>query len=389
MLIHAILVTLDGMNNYTWIELNKTYLEHNIAQYKQAIGPKRALACVVKSNAYGHGVTEISPLVGNNKNVDYICTATIAESLELRALRITKPLLVLYPDITKHTSDTLKQNIAFSISSLRAAQELNKAAQKTNSSVKIHLKIDTGMHRFGFYPQQILQEIETITKLSHICIEGIYTHFANADSADPTYTNQQIKAFFDLVKTIQSKNITIKYIHMANSAATTTTDLLQSNMVRVGAGLYGLWASAATKERTKILHPNFELQQVLTWKTRVSDIKIIPKDAYVGYRGTYHTTKETKVVHIPIGYHDGYHRRLSNCGIVLINGMYLPIIGRISMNVITAVVPEQTRINVHDIVTILGAEQHVSATDMASIIGSFNPREVTVRLNPNIPRMVV
>lgn len=367
-----------------WLELNKSAFNHNSTHYKTIIGPNRILAAVIKSNAYGHGTNEIAPWCQENSSIDWICTAQLSEALQLRKLGITKPILVLYT-IDTDSQAALDYSISLMVGNLQTLRQLESSS---NKAYAVHIKIDTGMSRFGFSLAEIPALIAQLKQCTHINVQGIYTHFADADNKDQSYTQEQLELFYHALDLFTAAGFEIPFIHCANSAATTTIDMPLTNFFRIGAGIYGLWPSLAVQEKTAQLYPDFSLQQVATWKTYIHQLRIIPAGHYVSYSKTYQTTKTTTVALLPIGYHDGYHRRLSNAGTVLINGVCAPVIGRVAMNATCVDVTHIPTAQPGDEVILLGNHPGMTALDMANTLGSFNPREVTVRFNATLPRVI-
>jgi alanine racemase len=367
-----------------WLELSKTAFSHNIGNYKAIIGPNRIVAAVVKSNAYGHGTNEIAPWCQENNSIDWICTAQLSEAIQLRKLGITKPLLVLYT-IDTDAQAALDYSISLMVGNRPTLQHLESSS---NKAYAVHIKIDTGMSRFGFSLAEIPALISELKQCKHIYVQGIYTHFADADNKDQSYTQAQLELFYQAIDLFTSAGFKIPFIHCANTAATSTIDMPLTNFFRIGAGIYGLWPSLAVQEKTAQLYPDFSLKQVATWKTYIHQLRTIAAGNYVSYSKTYQTTKTTTVALLPVGYHDGYHRRLSNAGIVLINGVCAPVIGRVAMNATCIDVTHIPTAQPGDEVILLGNHPGITALDMANTLGSFNPREVTVRFNAALPRII-
>lgn len=369
-----------------WLELSKAAFNHNIAHYKAVIGSNRVLAAVVKSNAYGHGTKEIAPWCQENNLIDWICTAQLSEAIELRKQGVTKPLLVLYT-IDTDPQAALNYSISLMVGNMQTLRHLESIA--INKPYYVHIKIDTGMSRFGFAVSEIPQLIAKLKQSKHIVVQGLYTHFADADNTDQSYTMAQLELFDHALDLFTNAGFEIPFIHCANTAATTTVAMPETNFFRIGAGMYGLWPSHPVQQKTAQEHPNFSLQQVLTWKTYIYQIRTIAAGHYVSYSKTYQTTKATQVALLPVGYHDGYHRRLSNAGSVLINGTLAPVIGRVAMNAVCVDVTHIPTAQPGDDVILLGNHPGMTALDMAVILESFNPREVTVRLNAALTRIII
>jgi len=370
----------------SWVELYKNAFEHNISQYKKVIGDK-ILAPVIKSNAYGHGLTEIAQLCQQNQKVAWLCVATLSESLKLREIGITKPVIILTP-IGPHTEKAIIQDISVTAYNLDTICYLDSCGKQIGKPCKIHIKIDTGLSRLGVKVSEALELIKKVKTFEHITIEGIWTHFAESQSSNRSFTNEQVKKFNKLIENLLEIGIKIPLVHVSNSAGATTVTSPYANLVRVGIGIYGYWPSEYVKHETGKKYPNFTLKPILTWKTKIVDIKHIPTGTFVGYSRTYIAKKESKIAILPIGYFDGYDIRLSNKGFVIIKGMYAPVIGRICMNLIAVDTTDLQNVNIGDEVILVGEHPKINATDISNLT-EMNPREVTTKIHPEIPRIVI
>lgn len=372
---------------HTWIEISQQALEHNFKMYKQFIGNK-LLGVVVKSNAYGHGILEVSRIAQESIYVDWIFTATLSEAILLRAHGITKPILVIY-FIDADPAQLLAYDIATMVSDLQTLNELNELGITRGKKCKIHLKIDSGMSRFGFLPHEIIAIAKYACSLPGISAEGIYSHLAQAANVDQSFNREQENAFAKVVEALAQENIRFPFVHISNSAGSTALDTPYTNLVRVGLGMYGWWPSQSNKEITQQKMPEFDLKPVLSFKTKIFQIRKIEADCFVGYDRTYKTTKPTIIAVLPVGYFDGYDRRLSSKGILLIRGQYAPVIGIIAMTTTLVDITHIPDAQAGDEVILIGDYEKITPTQLANVMGSFNPREILTRLNPTIPRIVV
>ena len=373
---------------YTWIELNKHAFNHNAATYKKIVGPEKKLAAVIKSNAYGHGIVEIAQLCQQSEHIDWLCVGTLIEALTIRAHDITKPILVLY-FIDTDPALALNNAISFMASDLLSLEYLNAIAATHNNSFSIHLKIDTGMSRFGFMPHEINHLIAQLATFKNLIITGIYSHLAKAAHSDQRHSIQQEIIFNTVIKQFEHAGISITYKHIANSAGITALSSDTCNFFRLGLGLYGWWPSAANKQITQEKYPDAKLQPIITLKTRIIQLRTIDAGQLVGYDSTYITQRPTKIAILPIGYYDGYDRRLSNKGLVMIGSEYAPIIGMIAMTVTMIDVTDCVHVAVGDEVMLLGNYEKITPSYIAESIGSFNPREILTRLNAAIKRKII
>lgn len=371
----------------TWLELSKSAIEHNLAQYKNIIGSS-LLAPVVKSNAYGHGMKETAEICQNNINVDWLCISTASEALVLRNYGFTKPLLVL-SCIDVDPALIINHNIHFIVFNRETIEQLNSIGKTHNIPFKIHLKIDTGLARLGIKPSQAIEFIRFIQEKPFVQLKGICSHFAESQREDQSYTLSQLAQCMGIFEQLDALKIQIKYKHISNSAGTTALHLPSYNLFRIGIGTYGLWPSPANKMMTQQKYPSFSLKPALTWKTRILHIQNIPAQCPIGYDRTAFATHVTTVAVIPVGYFDGFDRRLSNQAFVRIHNTYAPIVGRISMNVSTINISHIPQAKLGDEVTILGNYPYITAYQLSERAGTDNTRELLTKISPHIPRIIV
>jgi len=372
----------------TWIEINKNAFDHNIASL-HTIAEHQKIAVVVKANAYGHGISEIAQLCQQNPHVHMLCTVSISEALHLRSIGITKPILVL-GIFDRDPAYAIAQNIEFVIHDATTVQQLNAIAQNLQVQCKIHLKIDTGLSRLGIAPNDALAFVQFIQTLSHVQVYGICSHFAESPKEDITYTLHQYQQFHSVLETLKMQNIEIPYRHIANTSGSLSFDFPDTSLIRVGACAYGLIPSNATLQRVQAKHPDFSLQPALSWHARIMHIRTIPAGSAVGYDRRFTTNRTTKIAFLPIGYTDGYSKRLSNKSQVLIKkqNVLAPVIGRIAMNMTSIDVTDIPDIAVGDEVLILGDHPMINAIHLAELIESYNPREFTAGLSMAIRREI-
>lgn len=366
----------------SWVEVSAQALLHNIAQYKKIIPRHALLAPVIKGNAYGHGLLEIAQILETADFVDYVCVVSLSEALFLRTNSITKPILIL-SILDTPLEDAIKYNIDNVLYDTTTALELNTLAQKQNKAARVHIKIDTGLSRLGIHYTQAQKFIKHCLSLPHIQVVGFFSHYIDAEDQEPKYCALQKERFDALVKLFPQ----IPYKHFSCSAALSSFDSSYT-FARFGIGLYGLWPSQENRVKTLSRSPQFSLQPVLTWKTKIIAIKKIPAESTIGYNATFTTQKETITAVLPIGYWDGYDRKLSNCGRVKIHNQYAPVLGRIAMNMIVVDISDIPQAQIGDTVILLGADPEITAETLAKQCGTIN-YEITTRINPLLKRIVV
>lgn len=373
-------------NHLTWVEVSKAALYHNIEQYHSLVSPDVVFMPVIKSNAYGHGMLEIAQLLQENELVDAMAVVSLSEALILRMNGITKKIVVL-SIIDTDIEQAVLHDIDLVIYDEFVAQNLTILAQKYQTKARIHIKIDTGLSRLGFLAAQAPEVVERIKKLSNIEIVGIFTHFANSESDDDSFLQMQLTQFNNIISVLEKRGISIPLRHTTCSAALGAYQKTHGTLVRFGIGLYGLWPSTENKQKTTEQHPDFSLQPVLQWKTRMVQIKTISAGNFVGYDLTYQVQRETRIALLPVGYWDGIHRSYSNNGVVVIKGCVAPIIGRVAMNLCIVDVTEIMNVDTHDEVLLLGNHEAVTADALARRIGTIN-YEVVTHINPLLKRIV-
>ena len=342
---------------------------------------------VVKSNAYGHGLVDFSKLV-EKMGVDWFGVDSIIEAESLRKAGIKKPILVFGYTLPDKVSDAFLNDISLTVADLQTLKNL-KNVVRNNKKLKIHLKIDTGMHRQGFFVSEIPEVIKILnSQKSSLIIEGVYTHFSSAKNpAFPSTTLAQLDEFKKATNLLESAGFKNFLKHAAATAGTILFTQSHFDLVRVGIGFYGLWPSKETKEsfRDKI-----KLKPVLSWKTTISQIKRLPKGSKIGYDLTESVNRSSQVAILPVGYWHGLPRSLSSIGRILVNGNEAKILGRISMDMTSIDVTDIKNIKIGDEVILLGQSDKLenSADDLAYLSDTIN-YEIVTRLNPLIKRVVI
>ncbi len=275
---------------------------------------------------------------------------------------------------------------------IETVRELGKISEREKKGVYLHVKLETGTHRQGVFPDKILEFVKEIRKFPFLKLEGISTHFANIeDTTDHSYAESQLTIFKKTVEMLEENGIIIPIKHTACTAATILFPETYFNMVRVGIGIYGLWPSRETLLSSMINgNPRIELKPVLTWKTKIAQIKEVKKGSFIGYGCTYKTNRDSRIAVLPVGYNEGYDRRLSNIGHVLIKGQRAPLRGRVAMNMIMVDVTDIKGVKLEDEVVLIGSQgkERITAEYLASLCGTIN-YEIVTRINPLIPRKIL
>ncbi len=334
---------------------------------------------VVKANAYGHGVEEVSR-VCQEWGVDYFGVASLEEAMELRQAGITVPVLTLGYLPESAAAIAVAADITPCIFNMEAAEAFSNAAQTAGKRARVHVKIDTGMGRLGFNVQEdSLELVEKIAELPGIELEGILTHFSEADGNSETFTRRQLDLFSGFIRELESRGHHIPIKHCANSAAIFRYPEAIFDMVRAGIVLYGLSPSPAMKAKLDII-------PAMTLKSQVSYVKKLPAGYPVSYGRRYYCRAETTVATVPIGYADGYNRQLSNRSWGMIKGHSVPLIGTVCMDQCMFDVSGVEGVKTGDEIILFGKpEDGITADDLATMIGTIN-YEIVCSLGVRVPR---
>ena len=366
-----------------WAEIDLDAIAYNTRNIKKLIGDKDLIA-VVKANCYGHGVIDIIPTLLEN-GVYRFAVAMISEALEIRDNKITAPVMILGFTPLYLGEELINNNIEQTVYDLDYAKELSKIALTLNKKAKIHIAIDTGMGRIGFLPnEKSIDNIAEICSLEGIEVIGIFTHFSTSDEKDKEYSHEQFTKMISVMDTLKKRGIDIPLKHVANSGAIIDLPDTYLDAVRAGIILYGYYPS------DEIDKNNLALKPALTLKATITNVKTLEKDMYVSYGRTFKTSNETIVATIPVGYADGYLRKLAENGKVIIKGEFAPIIGRICMDQFMIDVTNIPDVKIGDEVILLGEKNGLkyNADDMAKKLDTIN-YEVTCMLKSRLPRVYI
>ncbi len=348
-------------NSRTYIKVNLDNLVHNFKVLKNKAGSSKFMA-VVKADAYGHGAEFVSKTL-ENEGCEYFAVATVDEGVELRNAGINSNIIVLGYGDTKSHEECVNRNITISISDMANVINLNKVAKELDKVAKIHIKLDTGMSRYGFDYRIAHENIIEISKLKNIYIEGIYTHFAAADEPNSDYTVKQFNNYMYTITKLNEAGVNIPIKHVANSATTMLYEYMHLDMVRCGIALYGGYPSSEIPK-------DLDLKPCMEVYTKVTRIRHLEKDTAISYGCTYTLMEERTVATLSIGYADGYSRTLSNVGVVYIKNMPCNILGRICMDSCMVDITGIENIELEDDVEILG--ENITAENLADKLGTVN-----------------
>ena len=363
----------------TRYEVNLKNLQYNFNNIRNFVGPKAHVISVVKANGYGMGIVKISKALAE-AGCQRFAVATPDEAVSLREAGIQEPVLVLGPSPHEAAEYFVRYDIAAALTDMSFAHTASQTAEKQGKLARLHLKIDTGMGRIGFLPEDLAKILPELKSLPCLDIEGVFTHFATADEPNLEYTHWQYKRFARALDILEEFGIKIRLRHVCNSSATLNIPDYHLDAVRPGLILYGMWPEVCNKP--------FELKPVFQIKTEVAALRTLPLGSGVGYGLRYMTRGEERIAVLPIGYHDGYPRSLSMKASVLVRGVRAPIVGSICMDQMMVNVTHIPDVNVKDEVVLLGSqgEERITPEEIACLLGTIN-YEIPNLFTPRVPRV--
>ena len=370
----------------SWVEIDTDKLRANIDAFHALVEPGTAVMVVVKANAYGHGLKITAPVAA--ERAAWLGVNSIDEAIEITAMGIAKPIAILGHTPVARVEDVVQNDYRQVVYRLDVAKALSEAARKWGRTAHIHLKIETGTHRQGVALSDLEQFVRMLRDLPGLNIEGVYTHFANIeDTLDPSFAQSQLQRFREALGLLESMGIRPPMVHAAATAGALLYPETDFTMVRIGMGAYGIWPSRETQLAARERGRRITLSPVLTWKTRVAQVKKVNAGDYVGYGLTYQASRPMQLVVVPVGYYDGYDRRLSNCGRALIQGQPVSVVGRVAMNMVMLDVTDAGA-EVDDEVVLVGRQNsaEIRVEELSEKAGSI-PYETLCRINPLLPRI--
>jgi alanine racemase len=361
------------------------YIDHeslrwNFRQIRSLVGSQVKILSMVKANGYGHGAPAVARTLASAGS-DAFGVAIIEEAIELRRHGITAPILVLTGAYLDQLELFFDHDLMAVVHDADLLQRLEAAVVRRGGNLHVHLKIDTGMGRIGFPAAECDSWLPQIKKLKAIKLKGIFSHFSHAESVEGQYTRKQLEIFHQLVQRLAAEGIAPPLIHLANSAATITLPEAYFNMVRPGLMLYGVYPSPEMVAR-------ISLKPVLSWKTRILQLKSVPSNTSISYGETFITKRDSLIATLPIGYADGYPRLLSNRGQALVGGKRARVAGRVCMDLTMLDVTDIGKIQQGDEVVLLGTQENdaISADEMAAWADTIS-YEILTSIGARIPRI--
>lgn len=363
----------------TWAEIDLDAVRHNHHKIRAMLDPQVGMMAVVKANAYGHGIEKVSEVLVR-QGVDYLGVATVDEALILREVDEKIPVLVLGAVLAKEARIAVENDITLTLCDRALLNTLQSMDIQSNSRIKVHIKVDTGMGRLGVWHEDAVDFIKEAAMAPRIEIEGVYTHFSSA-GRDRVFTKSQIKDFEKVLFRMKEIGINARYRHAANSIAVVDWESSHFNLVRPGILFYGVYPKRS-------FAADLQLKPVMSLRTRIVHLKDTPAGRAISYGRTYITQKDTKIATIPIGYADGYGRILSNKARVLVRGKSARVAGIVTMDQTLIDVGHIRGVSIGDEVVLIGRQgnSEVSIENLAKISGTI-PYEILSQITDRVPRI--
>jgi alanine racemase len=368
----------------TWAEVSLDAISHNTKTFKSKLSDQCLLMAVVKADGYGHGALEIAK-TAIKAGADYLGVAFLDEAIQLRNGGIDSPILILGYTPFHSIEAAVKHHITITVFTDDVLDEIIACTERLGQLARIHLKVDTGMARLGISTkEEALSLCRKAMSSRFVILEGLFTHFANADNIDSSFTRMQFQMFSSLIEFLDEKQIPIPIKHCCNSAATMNFSEMHLDMARIGISLYGLLPSGENR------HHAYPLQQAMDFKSKISSLKSVPKNHTISYGCTFRTEKDSMIATIPVGYADGISRLLSNRGFFLVMGQRVPIIGRVCMDQTMLDVTSVSHVQIGDEVTLFGKyeKSFLSIDELASLMNTIN-YEIVCSVGKRVPRVYI
>lgn len=373
-------ITTNGGLRPTYLEINLSRLQENFRVIQNKVGSAMVMP-ILKANAYGHGLIQVGKYF-ETMQVSYIGVAYLEEAILLREAGIKTPILVLGGILGRQVPQYIQNDITITASSIEKLEQAEQAAIVVGKKAKVHLKIDTGMERIGVHYYNAESLLEASLKYGHIQIEGIFSHFANADTPDLVHARLQLERFLDVLSFYERHSLPTPIRHIANSGAVLQLPEASLDLVRPGILMYGIYPSLDVDKTIKV-HP------ALSWKSQVVYFKVVKPGHPVSYGSTWQSDHMIRVVTLPLGYGDGYFRSMSGKAQVLLNGKRYPQVGRICMDQMMVNIEWDSAYN-EDEVVLIGSqgEEGITCEDLAEWAGTI-PYEILTNINTRVPRVYI
>lgn len=356
-----------------WAQISREALTHNVRRIKTILGPMVSLLAVVKADAYGLGLDGVAKILWQ-AGANHFGVTDVQEGITLRKILPHASILILGPSFADNAEEILEARLTPMVSSLDLLRKFNEAASLKNKRLSVHLMIDTGMGRIGLWYEKGEPFFKDLLRMEAIDIEGVASHFASSDGQDLDFAKLQLSRFLDFLFRLKVMGLEIPFRHMANSGALLRLPESFFNMARIGILLYGVYPSPWIGRD--------DFRSVLSWKARIAFVKEVEPGRTVSYGTTFVVSRKTKIATLPVGYHHGYDRRLSNLGEVLVGGRRVPVVGRVTMDQIMVDLGPDSQAKVDDEVVLIGTQgqEEITLEEMAEKIDTI-PYEIMCGLN--------
>lgn len=371
-----------GSYRDTWAEISLDAVQFNVKTFRKLIDPNTKFCAVVKADGYGHGAVEVAQ-TALESGANYLAVAFLDEAIHLRKAGIDAPILILGYTPKEAVKEAILNDVTITVFTQDVLDVIVQEANVLKKRAHVHLKIDTGMTRIGVNNKDDALKLAKSIQSEYVELEGIFTHFADADNPDTSYTYKQYEKFMEIVNYLENNQIHIPVKHCCNSAATIAFPEMHMDMVRVGISLYGLYPADHLKEKVT-------LKQVMSLKTKPVYIKDVAAGQSISYGCTFTPERSSVIATIPVGYADGFSRSLSNKGHVTVKGKKVPIVGRICMDQSMIDITDVPEVNLDDVVTIFGDanEGFISLDEVAEQMNTIH-YETTCLIAKRVPRVFI
>ncbi|HMQ53446.1 MAG TPA: alanine racemase [Anaerolineae bacterium] len=374
--------TISGESDHplTWAEVDLGAIRHNVQAIKAHLAPQTRLIAVVKANAYGHGAVPVAR-AALGAGAAWLAVNRVNEGVELREAGLEARILVLGYCSPEQAATIVRHRLTPALTTLETATALVHHLEAGQPPFPVHLKIDTGMGRLGLLPEEVADFARALHDHPRLTVEGIFSHLATADEADSAYSQRQFQIFQAAVQAVEASGYEVPMKHLANSAAGMRWPEWPLGWVRLGVSMYGLYPSTAVGWPVS-------LRPAMTLKTRVARLRLLPAGASLGYNRTVRLKVPTPIALAPVGYGDGYPRRCSNCGWMLVRGQRVPIVGTVAMDQTMLDVSGIEAVSQHDEVVVFGrqGEAEITAEEVGAWAGTIN-YEIVTRMAARVPRL--
>ncbi|MDD6212939.1 MAG: alanine racemase [Clostridiales bacterium] len=365
----------------TSVHVDLKAIAENVRSICSRMPEEVKICAVVKADGYGHGAGPIAERLKDQ--IDFLAVAAVSEAMELRDEGVELPILILGYSWPEDYEELIRKDVRITIFKEKDAERLSETACRLGKKALVHIKVDTGMSRIGFVPnEESVEIVRRIRRLPGLEVEGIFTHFARADEDNKDYTWEQYHLFRSFVEQVEAGMSPIPIHHCANSAASMELPDTWMNMVRLGIAMYGMYPS------DEVDHETISLTPALAWRSEIIMLKDVDMGSGISYNHTRILSRDMRIATVPVGYADGYPRQLSNRGFVLIHGKAARIMGRVCMDQMMVDVTEIPEAKEGDTVTLVGEDEgvRIRVEDLSDICGRFN-YEFVCDISKRVPRV--